>query len=62
MRLLSVNVSDKAVVDTINTLVIHTVMECCLFSHDLFGEDAEEITWDWHGDRVAPIGSQILGQ
>jgi hypothetical protein len=59
MRLLSVNVSDKAVVDTINTLVIHTVMECCLFSHDLFGEDAEEITCNWHDGRVTSIVSQI---
>jgi hypothetical protein len=59
MRLLSVYVSDKAVVAVINTLATYAVMECCLFSHDLFGEDAEEITWDWHGDRVAPIVSQI---
>ena len=59
MRLLYVYVSDKAVVDTINTLANHMVMECCLFSHDLFGEDAEEVIWDWHGDRVAPIVSHI---
>ena len=59
MRLLSVYFPDTAVIAGINTLTAYAVMERCLFSHYLLSENAEEITWDWHGDRVAPIVSQI---
>jgi len=59
MHLLSVYVSDKAVIAAINTLAAYAVMGCCLFFPRSLGVIAEDITWDWHGDKVPPVVSQF---
>jgi len=59
MRLLFVYLSYKAFISGINTLSTYEVAECCLFSHNLGGVLAEDITCNWHDGRVPPIVSQI---